>query len=80
MADRIKHALIRRRIKRGRIITEEPDEKLVYAVKFAMVMTVCLSGLEIANLAFLRSWNSEVFSALMGLIGLVTGVFVGRQT
>ena len=80
MADRIKRALTRRRIQRGRIINEEPDEKLVYTVKFAMVMAVCLSGLEAINMAFLGSWNSEVFSALMGLVGLVTGVFVGRKT
>ena len=80
MADQIKQALIRRRIQRGRMINEEPDETLVYAVKFAMVMTVCLSFLEAANMAFLKGWNSEVFSAITGLIGLVTGIFVGRKT
>jgi len=80
MADHIRHALTRRRIQRGRIIIEEPDEKLVYAVKFAMVMAMCLTGLEVSTVAFLKTWNSEVFSAIMSLVGLVTGIFVGRKT
>jgi hypothetical protein len=80
MADRIKRALTRRRFQRGQFIEEEPDETLVYAVKFGMGMTACLSALEIANMAFLHSWNSEVFSAITGLTGIVVGVFVGRKT
>lgn len=80
MADQIKRALTRRRFQRGQFIEEEPDETLVYAVKFGMGMTACLSALEIANMAFLHSWNSEVFSAITGLTGVVVGVFVGRKT
>ncbi len=30
MADLIKRALARKRVQRGRIVNEEPDEKLVY--------------------------------------------------
>jgi hypothetical protein len=80
MADLIKRALKRRRFQRGQFIDEEPDETLVYVVKFGMGMTACLSALEIANMAFLHSWNSEVFSAITGLTGIVVGVFVGRKT
>jgi hypothetical protein len=80
MADQIKRALTRRRFQRGHFIDEEPDETLVYVVKFGMSMTVCLSALEIANMAFLHSWNSEVFSAITGLTGIVVGVFVGRKS
>ncbi len=80
MADLIKRALTRRRFQRGHFIEEEPDETLVYIVKFGMGMTACLSALEIANMAFLHSWNSEVFSAITGLTGIVVGVFVGRKT
>lgn len=80
MADLIKRALTRRRFQRGHFIEEEPDETLVYVVKFGMSMTACLSAVEIANMAFLHSWNSEVFSAITGLIGIVVGVFVGRKT
>ncbi len=80
MADQIKRALTRRRFQRGHFIEEEPDETLVYIVKFGIGMTACLSALEIANMAFLHSWNSEVFSAITGLTGIVVGVFVGRKT
>jgi hypothetical protein len=81
MADFIKRALTRRRRVPGRpVVIEEPDETLVYVVKFATGMAVCLSALEIAHLAFLGAWNGEVFSAITGLIGIVTGIFVGRKT
>jgi hypothetical protein len=80
MVDPIKHALTRRRFQRGRLVDEEPDETLVYVVKFGIGMTACLSALEIASMAFLHSWNSEVFSAITGLTGIVVGVFVGRKT
>ncbi len=79
MVDPIKRALTRRRFQRGRLVDEEPDETLVYVVKFGIAMTACLSALEIASMAFLHSWNSEVFSAITGLTGIVVGVFVGRK-
>jgi len=80
MADPIKHALRRRRFQHGRFIDEEPDETLVYVVKFGIGVTACLSALEIASMGFLHSWNSEIFSAITGLTGIVLGVFVGRKT
>ncbi len=79
MGDPIRRALTSRRLERGRVIDEEPDETLVYVVKFGIAMTVCLSALEIAYMAFLHSWNSEVFSAITGLAGIIIGVFVGRK-
>ncbi len=80
MADLIKRALTRRRIQRGRMVVEEPNEKLVMGVKFAIEMTVCLSVLEIAHLVFLQSWNSEVFAAISGLSGTILGIFVGQKS
>ena len=79
MVDRIKRALTRRRADRNRVIVEEPDETLVYIVKFGIGMTVCLTAVEIANMAFLGAWNNEVFSAITGLTGITIGVFVGRK-
>ncbi len=79
MVDQIKRALTRKRVQRGRSVVEEPDEKLVWGVKFAIGMTACLSGLEVAHLAFLGTWNSEIFAAITGLIGTVTGIFVGQK-
>jgi hypothetical protein len=84
MRDWVKHALTRtvaRKGSRGKpvVIVVEPNGKLVLLVKFAMGMTLCLSGLEIASLAFLAAWNSEVFSAIMFLMGAVSGVLIGHR-
>ena len=81
MADPIKRALTRRRKQQGRIIAEEePSERLVWGVRFGIGMTVCLSFLEVAHLAFLGSWSSEIFSAITCLSGTVMGVFVGQKS
>ena len=64
---------------RGQIVVVQPNEKLVYAVKFAIGMTVCLSALEIAHMAFLGTWSSEVFAGITGLIGTVSGILIGQK-
>ena len=83
MTDWIKHALTRKIRQRTRgkeeLIIVQADEKLVYAVKFAVGITVCLSALEIAHLAFMHAWSSEVFAAITGLSGTVMGIFVGQK-
>jgi acetylglutamate kinase len=80
MADPIKRALTRKRVQRGKLISEEPNEKLVLGVKFGIGMTVCLSVLEVAHMAFMGTWNSEIFAAITGLSGTVMGIFVGQKT
>jgi len=84
MTDWIKKALTRtvaRKGSRGKteIIIVQPNEKLVLGVKFAIGMTVCLSALEIAHMAFLETWNSEVFAGITGLIGTVSGILIGQK-
>jgi len=79
MNDWIKRALTRKRVSRGRVVIEEPNDKLVLGVKFAVAMTLCLSVLEVAHMAFLGAWNSEVFAAITGLSGTITGIFVGQK-
>ena len=84
MRDWIKKALtktVQRKGSRGKteIIVVQPNEKLVLGVKFAIGMTVCLSALEVAHMAFLGSWNSEIFAAITGLSGTVMGIFVGQK-
>ena len=64
---------------RGRAVVEEPDERLVLGVEFAIAMTLCLSGLEVVHIAFLGSWNSEIFAAITCLTGTVIGLFVGKK-
>jgi len=81
--DPIKKALRRKiSVKRGRgqqTIEIPPSEKLVLGVKFAMGMVACLSALEIAHMAFLRTWSSEIFAAITGLIGTVSGVLISQH-
>jgi hypothetical protein len=79
MTDFIKRALTRKRIQRGRMVQEKPDERLVYVVKFALGMTACLSGLEVAHMAFLHSWNAEIFVAISSLITFVSGIIIGQK-
>jgi hypothetical protein len=84
MTDWVKKALtktIQRKGSRGKteVILVEPNERLVYGVKFAIGMTVCLSALEIAHMVFLGSWNSEIFAAITGLSGTVMGIFVVQK-
>jgi hypothetical protein len=80
MADPIKRALTHRRMRRGRLILEEPNDKLVLGVKFAIGMTTFMSALEIAHMAFFHTWNAEIFAAITGLSGTVIGLFVGQKT
>ena len=84
MRDWIKRALTRKIARKGfrgkeQIIVIPPSERLVYGVKFAMGMTVCLSAIEIAHMAFLGTWSSEIFSAITGLIGTVSGVLISHH-
>ena len=84
MTDWVKRALTRRIHQKGprgnhQELLITPRDELVYGVKFAMGMTVCLSAVEIAHMAFLRSWNSEVFATITGLIGTITGVLIGQH-
>jgi hypothetical protein len=80
MADPIKRALTRRRADRGVWVMEEPNEKLVLGVKFAMGMTAFMSALELAHLLMLGTWNAEIFASITGLSGTVIGLFVGQKT
>jgi hypothetical protein len=81
--DPIKKALTRKiSVKRGReeqILEVTPSERLVLGVKFAIVMTLILSTLEVAHMVFLGSWSSEIFAAITGLIGTVSGVLISQH-
>ena len=76
----VRRALARKRIQRGRVVTEDPDEKLVIIVKFGLAMTVLLSGLELAHILLLGGWNSEIFATISGLSGTLSGIFVGKRS
>jgi hypothetical protein len=84
MRDMIKQALSRTisyKSPRGKeqVIVIPPNPKLVLLVKFSLGMSVCLSVLEIAHLIVLRSWNSEIFSGIMLIVGNILGIFLGHK-
>jgi hypothetical protein len=83
MTDWVKKALTRnlrpKGPRQGTPFVVEPNPKLVLLVKFSFVVLGCLVALEIAHLVVLRVWNSEIFAAITGLIGTVTGVLIGRH-
>jgi len=76
MKDWIKRALT----KRTRQREIPPDPRLVIGVKFTIAMTLILSTLEIAHIAFLGKWNSEIFSAITALTGTITGILITQKT
>jgi hypothetical protein len=87
LTDWVKKALTRRITDKTALQNEteavlelEPDERLVLGVKFAIGITFCLSAIEIANLAILGTWNSEVFAAITGLTGTVTGILISQKS
>jgi hypothetical protein len=57
-----------------------PSERLVLGVKFAIALTVSFTAIEIAHLALLHTWNSEVFAAITGLSGTITGILISQKT
>jgi hypothetical protein len=85
LTDLVKKVLTRRitdktALQEGAILDVEPDERLVLGTKFAIAFTFCLSAIEIANLAIMHSWNSEVFAAITGLAGTITGIMISQKS
>ncbi len=56
-----------------------PSERLVLAVYVTLTSIAGLTALEVAHLAFLGTWNSEIFAAITGLIGTVIGTLIGAR-
>jgi hypothetical protein len=80
LTDWVKKALTRKISSRpGLKEAVEPDKRLVLGTKFAIAFTFCLSAIEIANLAILGTWNSEVFAAITGLAGTVMGILISQR-
>jgi uncharacterized membrane protein YjjP (DUF1212 family) len=63
----------------ARQIQLEPSTRLVYSTYFAIASIIGLVALQIAHMAFLGSWNNEIFAAITGLIGTVLGVLLSTK-
>jgi len=57
-----------------------PSEHIVWMVYFASVGLIGLTALEILHMVYFQAWNSEIFSAITGLIGTVIGIFISQRT
>ncbi|MCW3983862.1 MAG: hypothetical protein NWE96_07680 [Candidatus Bathyarchaeota archaeon] len=81
MTDWVKRALTRKTSSKRGIKEEiEPDERLVLGTKVVIALIFCLTALEISHLAFLGTWSSEVFAAITGLTGTVTGILISQKS
>jgi uncharacterized membrane protein YjjP (DUF1212 family) len=87
LTDWVKRALTRR-ITNKTVLQENaeaaveeiaPSDRLVLGTKFAIALTACFTAIEIAHLALLGTWNSEVFAAITGLAGTVTGILISQK-
>lgn len=61
------------------VILIPPSERLVLGVKFAIAMTLCLTALEIAHMAFLGKWSGEIFTAITSLVGTIMGILISNK-
>jgi hypothetical protein len=51
----------------------------MYAIFFSVAALAALAALEVAHMAFLGSWNTEVFAGIMSVVTFVLGVFIGQK-
>jgi len=72
----IKKALTRKIKLTRRAVEVEPSLRLVYGMYFAIATLICLTILEVTYILVLRSFSSEIFSAITGLIGTIVGVLL----
>jgi len=81
MRDFIKKALTRRIPIKGchKQIELEPSSKLVYGMYFAIASLISLTILEAVHIVVLRSFSSEIFSAITLVIGTILGAFFGQK-
>jgi hypothetical protein len=72
---------VRRGIRKEIKIEEvPPSERLVLFVQFTMVTIAALTALELVHLIVLGRWNPEIFAAITGLVGTITGLLLGTKT
>ena len=65
--------------KKMRVKEVPPSERLVLLVQFSIGSLVALTILEVVHILYFGSWNAEIFVAITGLIGTVTGLFIGAK-
>jgi len=56
-----------------------PSQGVLYALIFATTAIIALTFLEVAHMAFLGSWNTEVFAGIMSVVTFILGIFIGQK-
>ena len=72
----LRKALTRKIQLKRRIIEVEPSNRLVLGLYFAITALIALTILEAVHMLVLRSFSTEIFSAITGLIGTIVGVLL----
>lgn len=60
-------------------VEEPPSRRLVLLLQLSIVALICLSIIEALHIIILRGFNWEVFTAITGLIGTVSGIFISQK-
>lgn len=64
---------------RGKTVVEDPSERLVYGISFAIVALLSLTTLEAVHIVYIRSFSSEIFAAISMVVGTILGAFFGQK-
>ena len=56
-----------------------PSQTLVYGVIAAIATLVLLTALEVAHMAFLGKFNTEIFASITLVVGTLLGTFFGQK-
>lgn len=56
-----------------------PSQRVMYAVVFAIAALAALTVLEVAHMAFLGSWKTEIFAGIMSVVTFILGIFIGQK-
>jgi hypothetical protein len=62
-----------------RRIEVPPSQTLVYGVLAAIAALILLTALEIAHMAFLGKFNTEIFASITLVVGTLLGTFFGQK-
>ncbi|MFQ6094853.1 MAG: hypothetical protein ACE5NN_01800 [Candidatus Bathyarchaeia archaeon] len=75
----IRRALTKTVREKRKEIEVPPSEHIVWIVCFATVCLIGLIVLEAIHMIRFGSWNTEIFGAITGLVGTITGIFLSRR-
>lgn len=61
-------------------VTIPPSPKIVLIMYFGTLFLIAFIILEVLYMAIFHEFNSEIFSAITGLMGTIMGTYIGAKT